>query len=153
MSFTFSRVKASGSRRRPHFEAAQLQSGRGQEGRVDPRFPAKIPQTRWSGPFGEFHNILIQILYTQNDCKFICFCLFSLAVRLRQPSIFPVAGPECPKSLRVFRQWRETRPLLRQEPNVGMKSVSSSCILYSHYCIIVPDLFRWFILHTYSLRI
>ena len=34
----------------------------------------------------------------------ICFCLHSFAVRLREPIIFPVAGPKRQKSLRVFRE-------------------------------------------------
>merc|ERR1712027_13442 len=37
------RAEASSSRRRADLEAAQLQGGRRQEGRVDPRIPAEVP--------------------------------------------------------------------------------------------------------------
>ena len=66
------------------------------------------------------------LLLQYRDIIFVC--PLSLTVRLREPSIFPFAGSKCQKSLRVLRERRETRPLLRQEPNVGMKSDSATCV-------------------------
>ena len=98
-SFTFSRAEASGSRRRAHFEAAQLQGGRRQEGRMDPRIPAEVPQTRRSRPFGRG-----QVFKMNLEVRIFDAILPMLPVRLRKPVILPVARPKCEKSLRMFRE-------------------------------------------------
>ena len=60
--FISSRGPPSGRRRRPYHEAEELQSGRGQEGRVDPRLHQEIPQNGPAGAAGESRDIHIVLL-------------------------------------------------------------------------------------------